>query len=68
MIKIFSSLIFFFTFQFFKRRIIKKIEIDGNKRISDETIKVYGEIELNKNYIENDLNEIIKKFTQQIFF
>ena len=34
---------------------INEIVIDGNKRISDETIKVYGEIEINKDLSESDL-------------
>ena len=29
--------------------ILKQVEINGNERISNETIKVYGEIEINKN-------------------
>ena len=39
---------------------INEIVIDGNKRISDETIKVYGEIEINKDLSESDLNKIVK--------
>ena len=38
---------------------INNIEINGNKRISQETIKVYGEIEVNKEYLEEDLNKIL---------
>ncbi len=48
--------------------ILKKIEIDGNKRISSETIKVYGEIELNKDYQDNDINNIIKNLYRTNFF
>ena len=29
--------------------VIKKIEISGNERIPDETIKMFGDISLNKN-------------------
>ena len=39
---------------------INEIVIDGNKRISDETIKVYGEIEINRDLSESDLNKIVK--------
>ena len=39
--------------------IVKKVEISGNERVSDETIKIYGEIELNKNYTEKKLNEVL---------
>ena len=36
------TLIFNFFFSLLNAEIVKKIEINGNKRISDETIKVYG--------------------------
>ena len=29
--------------------IIKKIQITGNDRVSDETVKVYGDISINQN-------------------
>ena len=48
--------------------VLKKVEFLGNKRISDETIKVYGEIQLNKNYQDDDINEIIKKLYSTNFF
>ena len=35
-----------FTTNFLSAEIIKKIEITGNERVSDETIRVYGEIKL----------------------
>ena len=51
-------MIFFFYFSFLNAEVVKKIEISGNKRISEETIKVYGDIELNKDYKKIDLNQI----------
>ena len=48
--------------------ILKQVEINGNERISNETIKVYGEIEINKNYSDADLNEVIKKLYNTKFF
>ena len=39
--------------------IVKRIEISGNKRVSDETIKIYGNININKDYSEKDLNKIL---------
>ena len=48
--------------------VLKKLEINGNERISNETIKVYGEIEINKNYSDTDLNEVIKKLYNTKFF
>ena len=34
--------------------------IKGNKRVSDETVKIYGEISIGKNYSDNDLDDILK--------
>ena len=57
--KIFFITIVFFNFTLLRAEIIKNIEVLGNQRVSDETIKVYGEIEVNKNYNESDLNKIL---------
>jgi len=51
-----------------KAEILKKFEVKGNSRISNETLKVYGEIELNKNYTTDDINEVIKKLYDTKFF
>jgi len=51
-----------------RSEIVNKITIDGNSRISDETIILFGEIEKNKDYSLNDLNEIIKKLYITDFF
>ena len=51
-----------------KAETISKIIIDGNNRISEETIKVYGEIETNKNYSEQDINQILKNLYSTNFF
>ena len=48
--------------------VINKIEIDGNKRISLETIKVLGVIELNKDYSKENLNEVLKNLYDSNFF
>ena len=42
--------------------IVRNLKIIGNERVSDETIKVYGDIELGKNYKESDLKQYITKF------
>ena len=39
--------------------VIKKIEISGNERVSDETVKVYGNISLNQNVDNLKINQII---------
>ena len=47
---------------------IKKITISGNKRISDETIKVLGDI-YDKSEIEKDnLNDLLKRLYDTNFF
>ena len=48
--------------------ILKKIEIIGNDRVSEETIKIYGNINLNKEYNDNDLNEILRSLFKTNFF
>ena len=48
--------------------IINKIVINGNQRISDETIKIYGEIDKNKKINENGINQIIKNLYSTNFF
>ena len=39
---------------------IKKIEINGNERVSDQTIKIYGDIKINEDVNEQKLNQILK--------
>ena len=48
--------------------IIDEIKITGNNRISAETIKVYGEVEIGKDYTSADLNNILKNLYSTDFF
>ncbi len=57
----------FLSFQL-KAEVLKKLEIKGNSRISKETLKVYGEIQLNKDYSTDDINGVIKKLYDTKFF
>ena len=66
--KIFFILYLFFIHNSAIAEILKKVEISGNKRISNETIIVYGDIETNKNYEENQINDVIKKLYDTNFF
>ena len=50
--------ILFFITTNAKSEVIKDIVIDGNKRVGDETIKVYGGIQINQDYSEDDINKI----------
>jgi len=48
---------------------VSKIEVKGNKRISVETIKVYGDIKnLPNNFSKSDLDKIIKNLYETNFF
>ena len=48
--------------------VIKKIQIKGNSRVSAETIKIYGNIKLNKDYSDSDLNQILIDLNSTNFF
>ena len=48
--------------------IIKKVEVVGNERVSDETIKLFSKISLNQEIKESDLNEILKNLYNTDFF
>ncbi len=47
---------------------IKEIIIEGNKRVSENTIILYGKIDKEKDYSENDLNKIIENLYSTEFF
>ena len=48
--------------------IINDIDVNGNQRISDETLLVLGDIELGTDYNADDLNNIIKRLYDSEFF
>ncbi len=61
----------FFIFIIFSNansEIINNIDITGNKRISKETILVLGDIKLNKDFTETELNNTLKKLYDTNFF
>ena len=66
--KIFTLLFFLFYIFEVKAEVVENIVIEGNKRISDETIKIYGEVELNKNFTESDLNKVLSNLNSTNFF
>ena len=57
----------FLTFSSYSKN-YEKIIINGNERISNETILVFSEIEDNKSLDENSINEILKKLYKSGFF
>ena len=48
--------------------IINSIDISGNKRLSNESIILFGKIKINKNYSNEDLNEVLKDLYSTDFF
>ena len=67
----FLTKFFIITFLFISNsysEIIKKIEILGNKRISSETILVLGNISINKNFEDKDLNKSLRELYNTNFF
>lgn len=67
MIKYLIAFIIFFS-QLSFAEIIKELKITGNDRISKETIKVYGGININSNYEKSDVDQILKKLYATDFF
>ena len=73
MLKLMSKyLLFFFIcllkITFVNAEIIKSITIEGNERITDETIIVFSKINIGDDLIINDLNQIIESLYETDFF
>ena len=58
---IITKLIIFFLMTISWAEIVNDVKIEGNKRISKESLMVFGEITPGSNYTQNDLNEILKR-------
>ncbi len=48
--------------------VVKKIEVNGNERISSETIIMFADVKINQNIDDIKLNEIIKNLYETDFF
>ena len=66
--KILIILTILFFFQPSYSEVVNEIVIKGNKRVSDETIKIYGEVKKNKDISENDINKILNNLYSTDFF
>ncbi len=70
-IKIIYYFLFLILFSFnlnLKAEILDKIIINGNKRVSDETIIIYGKIKIKDDINEQKINEIISNLNSTNFF
>ena len=56
-----------FNFGHVKSEIVKKIEIQGNERISTNTILMFSEINIGDDLDNLELNSILKNLINQIF-
>ena len=63
-----TFLSFYFLISLAKAEIVQDIKINGNKKISDETIKIYGGVKIGQDYIDKDLDRIIKNLYGTNFF
>ena len=61
-------LLIFFTPLQVKSEIVKGINIEGNQRIPDETIKMFGKIGTKKNINLNEIDKILKNIYDSSFF
>jgi outer membrane protein insertion porin family len=70
LIKIFILVVLlnFFTLSFSNSEVIEKIKIEGNKRISDEIILMFSQINVGKDIKSSAVNEIIKDLYETNFF
>ena len=57
-----------FLSTFLKAEIVNQIQISGNKRVSNETVMIYGNISSGKDYTEQDLNKILNNLYSTNFF
>ncbi len=69
-IKLFFFLLFFeFLFMSIaSSEIIKEIKINGNDRISDQTIQMFSQISINDDLKTSDINDILKRLYETNFF
>ena len=65
-IKINFILLFFASYVYAET--LNSFNIDGNKRISDETIVVFSKVKIGQNISESDLNAIVINLFETDFF
>jgi outer membrane protein insertion porin family len=65
--KLFFTILLFFSNTAFSKT-LNKIEITGNDRISNETIKLFIQVDINDEINENTLNDILKDLYETNFF
>jgi len=64
----FILILFCLKITFASSEVIKKIEIRGNDRISDQTILMFSQISENQNIEDSDVNSVLKNLYETNFF
>ena len=67
-INIFIILFFIFFNANSYSEVVNKVAVQGNERISLETIMIFGDISIGKNYEASDVSLLIKKLYETSFF
>ena len=62
------NLIVLFVTSFTFAEVFTDINVSGNKRISKQSIVVFGNIDLKNNYSEDEINDILKNIYETGFF
>ena len=65
---IFFLIIFYSTSSIVFAEVLKEIQIKGNQRVSDESIKMFSNTKIGDNINSNKLNEILKNVYDSNFF
>ena len=68
--KVFVAILLFFIFFNVNSysEVVNKVDVKGNDRVSLETIMVFGDVSIGKNYERSDINLLIKKLYESNFF
>ena len=67
MLKIYAFLLFL-IYSSVSAEIINKIEVNGNQRVSSETIKMFADVSVGKDFNSNDFNTTLKNLYDSNFF
>ena len=65
---LFPLVIMLMFFSVVKAEFVNNIVVNGNERVSSETIILLGDVEKDKEYTDNILNNIINELYKTIFF
>ena len=64
----FHILFFIFYNVYSYSEVVNKVDVQGNDRISSETIMIFGDIVIGNNYEESDVSLLIKKLYETNYF